>query len=363
MRRTMIISAAALFALAAAPRSGLTQVSAAAVPAESVTVAIGALHISDDSVRLNGRYARGNVTIAATDTVRGPLVVIGGTAEIIGVVLGDVHAIWGDVVVRGGGEVVGGASAYRGSVVLDGGHVRGAMESWQRAAGVSAATATVPMSRGRMLAVTGGWAALLTVLGLIVLVLLAPNLERTARVLEQDFGRAFFVGVLGQFGFLPALLLICVALAITIVGILLIPFVLVAAPIAFAGIITLGWLALALMAGRALTKAGREGTSRAEAVRALLTGVAVLMAPWLLAAALQGTGMLSLLSRIVAIAIAWVAVSAGLGAAMLSRAGSGRRAAAERPQPPMQGWQTPTPVAGVAAARRPIPARPGATPQ
>ncbi len=362
MRRTMLLPAAALLALAAAPRSGRAQVSAAAVPAESVTVAIGALHISDDSVRLNGRYVRGDVTVASGDTVRGPLVVIGGTAEILGVVLGDVHALWGDVVVRAGGEVAGGASAYRGSVTLDGGYVRGSLESWQRAAGGATAGAT-PMSRGRMLAVTGGWAAVLVVLGLIVLVLLAPNLERTARVLEQDFGRAFFLGVLGQFGFLPLVLLLCVALAVTIVGILLIPFVLVAAPIAFAGIVTLGWLALALMAGRALTKAGRDGTSRAEAVRALTVGIAVLMTPWLLAAALQGTGMLSLLARIVAVAIAWVAVSAGLGAALLTRAGVGRRAAAERPQPPLQGWQTPTPVAGVAAARRPIPARPGASPQ
>ena len=361
MRRSMVVLAAALLALAAAPGSAGAQLSTAAVPAESVTVALGALHVSEDSVRLNGRYVRGDVTIAAGDTVRGPLVVIGGTAEILGVVAGDVHTLWGDVVVRQGGAVAGSATAYRGTVTIDGGQVRGSMGSWQRAA--VAATATAPMSRARMLAVTGGWAAVLVVVGLLVLVLLAPNLERTARVLEEDFGRAFFVGVLGQFGFLPLLLLACVALAVTVVGILLIPFVLVAAPIALAGIITLGWLALALMAGRALTKARHEGTSRAEALRALVIGVGMLMTPWLLAAALQGTGMPALLARIVAVAIAWVAVSAGLGAALLSRAGGDRRASAERPQPPMQGWQTPTPVAGVAAARRPIPARPGATPQ
>jgi hypothetical protein len=147
------------------------------------------------------------------------------------------------------------------------------------------------------------------------------------------------------------------------VGILLVPFLLVAAPIAFAGVVTLGWLALALMVGRALTRTRHEGTSRAESVRALVIGIALLMIPWLLAALLQGAGLVALLARIVAIAITWVAMSAGLGAALLSRAGAGRRVAAERPQPPMQGWQTPTPVAGVAAARRPIPARPGATPQ
>lgn len=363
MRRTFIVTAAALLALAAAPRSGTAQQSTAAIPADSVMTVLGALGLTEDGVQLNGRFARGNITIAAGDTVRGPLVVVNGTAEILGVVAGNVHALWGDVIVHDGGEVAGSASAYRGSVILDGGRVRGSMESWQRTAEDAAGAAAEPMTRGRKLTLTAGWTAVLVVLGLIVLVLLAPNVERTVRVLEQDFGRAFFVGVLGQIGFLPLLLLTCVALAITLVGILLIPFVLVAAPVAFAGVVTLGWLALALMVGRALTRARHEGTSRAEAVRALVIGVALLMAPWFIAALLQGTGLVALLARIVAIAIAWVALSAGLGAALLSRGGAGRRVAAERPMPPMQGWQTPTPVAGVAAARRPIPARPGATPQ
>ena len=362
MRRLMLRSAAALLALVALPRIGPAQVSAAATPGDSEVVALRALGISDDGVSLNGRYARGNVTIAAGDTVRGPLVVMGGTAEVLGVVAGDVHALWGDVVVREGGEVAGRASAYRGSVRLDGGRVRGAMESWTRRAAAPVAAAE-PMSRGRMLGVTAGWTAMLAVVGLAVLVLLAANLERTARVLEEDFGRAFFVGVLGQFGFLPLLLVACIALAVTVVGILLIPFVLVAGPVAFAGIVTLGWLALALVAGRALSRAPREGVARGDAVRALLMGIVLLMAPWAIAAALQGTGLVALLARLVALAIAWVAMSAGLGAALLSRAGAGRTSGADRPQPPMQGWQTPTPVSGVAAARRPVPARPGATPQ
>ncbi len=363
MRRPFIISAVTLLALTAASRSTSAQVSSGAVPSDSVTSALSAFSLSEEGVRLNGRYARGNTTIAAGDTVRGPLVVVGGTADVFGVIGGDVHAFWGDVVVHGGGDVAGSASAYRGRVILDGGRVRGSMGSWQRAAADAATTAAAPMTRGRALTLGGGWTAMFVVIGIIVLVLLASNIEATARVLEQDFGRAFFVGVLGQLGFLPLLLLTCVALAVTIVGILLIPFALVAGPVALAGLVTLGWLALALVTGRALSGARRDGASRDEALRALTIGVVLLMAPWILAAALQGTGMAALIARIVAIAISWVAVSAGLGAALLSRAGAGKRTNAERPQPPMQSWQTPTPIAGVAAARRPIPARPGATPQ
>ncbi len=363
MRRPILLMAVALSALTAAPRSASAQVSTGAVPTDSVAAALDAFGLTEEGLQVNGRYARGNTTIAAGDTVRGPLVVVGGTAEVFGVVAGDVHSFWGDVVVHAGGDVIGGASAYRGRVILDGGRVRGTMESWQRRAAAVAAAAAAPMTRIRALTLSAGWTAMFVVIGLVVLVLLASNIEATARVLEQDFGRAFFVGVLGQLGFLPLLLLTCIALAVTLVGILLIPFALVAGPVALVGLVTLGWLALGLVTGRALSGARRDGASRSEALRALTLGVVLLMAPWILAAALQGTGLAALIVRIVALAVSWVAASAGLGAALLSRAGAGRRTDADRPKPPIQGWQTPTPIAGVAAARRPIPARPGATPQ
>ena len=363
MPRSFLLTAVSLLALSSIPRSAVAQVSSGALSADSVAAALSAFSVTEDGLRANGRYTRGNASVAAGDTVRGPFVVVGGTAEIYGVVAGNVHSFWGDVVVHGGGEVVGGASAYRGRVILDGGRVRGPMSSWQRSAASATAVTAAPMSRARALTLGAGWIAMFIVVGIIVLVLLASNLEATARVLEKDFGRAFFVGVLGQLGFLPLLLLTCVALAVTIVGVLLIPFALVAGPVALVGMVTLGWLALALVTGRALSGAHRDGASRNEALRALTLGVVLLMAPWLVAAALQGTGMAALMGRLVALAVTWVAMSAGLGAALLSRAGAGRRVNAERPQSPMQGWQTPTPIAGVAAARRPIPARPGATPQ
>ena len=376
MNRSLLLSAATLMLSLAIAQTGGAQTGGAQTGGaqasraqagtgtpDSVTTALSAIGLTAAGLQLNGRYSRGSATIVAGDTVRGPLVVVGGTADIYGVIAGDVHSLWGDVVVHSGGDVLGAASAYRGRVILDGGRVRGPMQSWQRATASAAAVVVAPTTRGRTLTLSVGWTAMFVVIGLIVLVLLASPLEATARVLEKDFGRAFFVGVLGQLGFLPLLLLTCVALAVTIVGILLIPFALVAGPVALVGLVTLGWLALALVTGRALSGAHRDGASRNEALRALTLGVVLLMAPWVVAAALQGTGMAALVARIVALAIAWVALSAGLGASLLSRAGAGRTKSADRPQPPMQGWQTPTPIAGVAAARRPIPARPGAAPQ
>ena len=53
----------------------------------------------------------------------------------------------------------------------------------------------------------------------------------------------------------------------------------------------------------------------------------------------------------------YVAVTAGFGAALLSRGGTRRDAAvAQAPAPAMNAasWQTPTPVTGVVAGRRPV---------
>jgi len=360
MRRTQRLLALTLLALAAAPAAH-SQVSGGDQAPDSLKVALDAFGLSADGIEVNGRFVRGNATVAKGDTLHGPLVVLNGTAEVFGVVAGNVYALWGDVIVHEGAEVYGSANAYRGRVILDGGRVRGSLAATP--APTAAPVASSPMSRGRALQLSGAWTAMLLVVGILVLVLLSSNLETTARRVEQDFGRSFFAGVLAQLAFLPALLLVCAALAVTLVGVLLIPFALVAGPVAFAGFITLGWLALALVTGRAILGARGGGSSRGEALRTLTVGVVLLMLPWVLVAAVGGTGGLALLVRIAALAITWVAATTGLGAAILSRAGT-QRLQVEEPSPSqLQGWQTPTPVAGVAAARRPIPARPGATPK
>jgi hypothetical protein len=63
-----------------------------------------------------------------------------------------------------------------------------------------------------------------------------------------------------------------------------------------------------------------------------------------------------MLARIVAVAITWVAASAGLGAALMARGGV-RRVHVHVGRAPVspEGWQTPTPIGGIVAARRPTP--------
>lgn len=359
MRRLLMVLIATLLTSLAVPRALVAQVSTGATP-DSIKVALDAFGLTWDGVEVNGRFARGSSTLAGGDTVRGPMVVLNGTADVYGVVAGNIYALWGDVIVHDGAEVYGSANAYRGRVILDGGRVHGSLAAWPTPA-TAAPVAAAPLTRARALQLSAGWTAMLVIVGILVLVLLSANLEATARTLEQEFGRSFFTGVLGQLGFVPLLLFVCVALAVTLVGALLIPFALVAAPVALAGFVTLGWLALALVTGRALRRSRGTGSSREDALRTLTLGVVLLMLPWVVVAALTGAGTVAVVARLLALAITWVAATAGLGAAVLSRAGTGRRKAAAPSK--LQGWQTPTPVAGVTAARRPIPARPGAAPK
>ncbi len=359
MRHLLRLFATALCGIVAS--SALqAQVSSVALPADSAAEALRALSIDEGGLAVNGRYVRGNHEVAVGDTVRGPLVVVQGNADIRGVVLGNVTAIFGDVTVRDGADVRGGATAWRGRVVVEGGRVRGDLRA---APATVAKVETPPMTRGEALRLTAGWLAMLLTVGLFALVLASGNLDGTARVLEQDFGKAFLVGVAGQLGFLPLLILTIVALCVTVLGILLVPFVLVAAPIALGGLITLGWLAMALMLGHAL-RSGSARDDRAAMIRALVPGVVILMAPWAIASLMQGPSTSALLVRAAAIGITWVAATAGLGGAILSRAGTGSARRATKPIVPSgAGWQTPTPVAGIATARRPVPARPTTTPK
>jgi hypothetical protein len=83
------------------------------------------------------------------------------------------------------------------------------------------------------------------------------------------------------------------------------------------------------------------------------------MGLWVLASAFAWAPIVETVLRAVAVAITWVATTAGLGAAVISRGGTRRSAptvslAAVNDIP----WQTPTPVAGVVAARRPTPSSP-----
>jgi hypothetical protein len=350
----LLLAAACALLVGTAPRAA-AQLSTAALD-DSTTQALRALGLSGDGVEFRGFYKMNETaTIAAGDTVRGPVFVLRGDADIRGTVLGNVAALFGDVVVRDGADVHGSAAAYRGRVIIEGGRVRGPLGARPVAV---AEVAKPPRSTADALTLAGGWGAMILIVGLLALVLAGPQLDETARLLEQNFSKAFFVGVAAEIGFLPLLLFVVVALAVTVVGFLLIPFALVAAPVALAGLVTLGWLAGALLIGRAAFK-GSMGNDRSALLRTLIPGAVVLFAPWVLAAAMQSSGGTAVIVRAAAFGVTWVAATAGLGAVLIVRASAKRKSV--KPAASAGGWQTPTPIGGIATARRPVPARPEAS--
>lgn len=303
--------------------------------------------------------SQGPRSIAAGERVTGLVAVLRGNLDVHGTIDGDAVAYGGDVVIHPGGAVAGDAIAVLGRVRLEGGTVGGEVRAVRGSiepAPVAAAGDVVSVRD--QLGLVGGWLTVLLLMGIGVLLFASGPLAGVTDTLQRGFGRALLAGIAGQLALLPVLILGIVALAATIVGILLIPFAVVAYALAAVGLMMLGFLAVARMTGGALTRRARPGrTERGALLRALVFGILAFMAAWIVAALLAPLPLAATVARTIAFALSWVAVSAGFGAAILSRAGT-RRPADEAAAPAVEpeeelSWQTPTPIGGVLAARRP----------
>lgn len=300
--------------------------------------------------------APGARTVPANTTVRGTIVAQ-GPVDVLGRVEGSVVSLRGDVTVRKGGVVTGSALAVGGRVNADSGQVLGelramtALPSVLSAPKVIADTRTPAQRAADSARIVGGTFAILLVIALGVLLFAGPNLDEVVATIQRQFARTFWYGVLGQLVVLPVLLMVIVALALTIIGILLIPFAIVAYAIACAGLFTLGFLAVSRLVGGAIWH-GANASARTRALGAMAIGVAVFFVLWLLASLMVWAPLAATVVRAAAIAVTWSAVTLGLGSAILSRAGTHRRMASGIRPVELAAWQTPTPVAGVVAARR-----------
>ncbi|MFL5576078.1 MAG: hypothetical protein ACJ79S_08940 [Gemmatimonadaceae bacterium] len=317
-------------------------------------------------------FTVGDRVVPADVTLPGTAAVARGDLDVFGTVDGNAIALGGDVVVHPGGRVRGDVLSVYGRVRAEGGTVDGEMRALQGPVGPLprglAAAAPAPVSpaaaTARALKISLGWLVMLSLIGIGVLLFAERYLEGVVETVERAYSRAFWAGVVGELGLIPALLVLIVALAITLVGILLIPFAVVAFWLAAMGLLTLGFVAVAQVTGEALLRGRARSalTERGATLRALVTGIALYTGLWVVAAAFTWSPVVGGILRGLAFAITWVAATAGLGAALLSRAGTRRESERERaapsrpPTPESLDWQTPTPVTGVVAARRPTPA-------
>jgi cytoskeletal protein CcmA (bactofilin family) len=295
--------------------------------------------------------------VRADTTIKGS-VVSQGRLDVRGRIEGFAVSLSNDVVVHRGGVVTGDALSVGGHVTADSGVVLGeirTMSSLPAILGGAAAVAAPLTASQRTMEATRivcGTFAILLIVALGVVLFAGPNLDETVATIQRQFARAFWYGVLGQLVVLPALLAIIIALTLTVIGILLIPFAIVAYAIACAGIVTLGFLAVSRLVGSAAWRSASTGKVRAMGT--LMVGVSIFFALWLIAALLTWAPLAATVVRAAALAVTWSAMTLGLGAAILSRAGTHRRVASAARTVELASWQTPTPITGVVAARRPV---------
>lgn len=324
-------------------------------------------------VRSDSRVSVGSsITIEADEEAR-DVVVIGGSLDVLGEVLGDAVAVGGsvevegrvtgDVVAVGGGLRLGPEAEILGDAVSVGGRV-----DRDPGARVSGKVSEVAFSH----AVDLGWLRWLDrhhddfdfdedrspwqrvndaawrVVGVVVLGLLAclaflvarGPIERMEAKVEQEAWKAGLTGLVAQILFVPLLVLVIFVLVVSFVGIpllVLVPFALLALLVgAFAG-----YTAVAYRLGR--WSESRFGWQLGSPYLVLALGVALIQVWTLVGRALDlGGGPLKVFSFLivfVGLLVQYLAWTVGFGAFMLTRFGTQsswypRRGALPAPPPP-----------------------------
>ena len=149
-------------------------------------------------------------------------------------------------------------------------------------------------------------------------------LEVVADTASQAFGRSLVVGLLGQLLLFPTLAMLIVGLIFTIVGILLLPFAVIAFVIAACLAVLGGYLAVAHAVGETVSRRRMANGAFVRSPNAygyLFTGLIGLLGLWAAAALFGWAGPVVYVFRAAAFVVTWLAGTVGFGAVLLSRAG------------------------------------------
>lgn len=311
-----------------------------------------------------GGIARvGNYSIGSGESHQGDVLILSGNADLFGRLTGNLVTVDGDITLHPGSHVSGSLLAYGGQVRQAGGQVTGDIHTLG-AASVPVPTETAASSLPPMLLALRNVAGLagifLTLLGIgFGLVLLGkPNLEIISDTVSHTFGRSFAVGLLAQVLAVPTFGVLILGLILSVIGILLVPFAVVASVLAAAAAMLAGWLAVAHAIGetytrRRLAQGVMLGTP--NSYRYVLTGLVGMVLVWVGWAAFGWVPVLGWIAFGAAALVTWVLLTVGLGAALLSRLGLAGHFAGRLipPEALTDEYLWATPQFGVPAARRP----------
>jgi hypothetical protein len=329
---------------------------------DPIAAALDSLHRDANGMSLErAAVSSGARTVESAQHLAGDVASWHGPLEIRGTVDGNAVALGSDVVLLPGGHVRGDALSVGGQVRMAGGTIDGETRSISAfsVGPIAGARLTPAQATRRALSLALACYLILVAMALAVSIGARTHLETIAATIRTDFSRSFLFGLLGELAAVPLFLLSMVALAITIVGILLIPFAAVAYALAILGALDLGFLAMSLIAGDAMMRGQSSVRDTRPIVTHLIAGLTVFFVLWLLAGGAAFLGLAGSVLRLLAFLSTWIAATVGLGATIITRGGT--RSSTSPPRvavPPVEeyAWQTPTPVSGVAAARRPTPA-------
>jgi hypothetical protein len=170
-----------------------------------------------------------------------------------------------------------------------------------------------------MFGIVIGWLIIVGIIGFMLMAFGADKLQIVIRTMQGGVGKSLGSGLLGQLAIVPGAVAVCALLAATLVGILLIPVGLMAFMFAVAGIAMFGFVAVATMAGAALTGGSkRDETPHGAMLRSFLTGTAIFIGMWLIVAAFHGVPLLGPMLESFASAVTFIAATTGFGAVLLS---------------------------------------------
>lgn len=295
-------------------------------------------------------------TVEAGRTVD-DIVVVGGDLRVRGRITGDAVVVGGKLILEESGLVEGDAMVTGGSIVENGGRVRGEMRTLdskgdelgreiRRAVDEGMADAHAERRPGSWLgSIRDGFLGLISALafglvlagaGAVLIFYGRPYLETVSDTLRSGTLRSGAVGLAASFLVIPAFVVLVVALAVSIIGI---PFLLVAVPLyplAVAAAAGMGLLAAAHAIGERTSEQRGNGFDfrYRNSYAYLFTGLGMLLAPLLAANLIEMTGFLGLIRVLLKVAtwtVIWAATTMGLGAVILSRAGSQRTFVAPPP--------------------------------
>lgn len=326
-----------------------------------------ALRSEDGKVRVtvpNGTARLGDYSIAANESVPGHLLVVQGTADVYGKLLGNLVTVDGDVVLHPGGVIAGDVLTLGGEVRDEGGEIGGEVRTFRTATVLATPLASQPPAPGAAETVFGRMAGVVGVfltlgaLGFGLVMFGRPNLEVVSDTVSHSFGRAFATGLLGQLLLLPTFGMLVVGLILSVVGIVLLPFAVVVYVLLVVVAALGGYLAVAHAMGETYTRrrlALGAMIGSPNSYRYVLVGLGALAAFWLAWSVFGWVPIAGNLIRGAAILVTWLLATAGFGAALLSRAGL-RENFAGRLIPPealTDEYLWATPQFGVTAAKRP----------